>query len=72
MMNTKYAENFIRSAMAPEISAGVMMANIIWNAMNRMCGIVDPSCGSRPTPFKKANSKPPMNPPPMSDPNASE
>src|SRR5690348_14658918 len=28
--NTRIAENFIRSAMAPTISAGVMMANIIW------------------------------------------
>ncbi len=36
MMNRKYAENFMRSAMAPEMSAGVMMANIIWNAMKRM------------------------------------
>ena len=27
------AENFMRSAMAPTISAGVMMANIIWNNM---------------------------------------
>ena len=26
--------------MAPVISAGVMMANVIWNAQNRMNGIV--------------------------------
>ena len=30
--------NFIRSAMAPVISAGVMMANIIWKAQNAMRG----------------------------------
>ena len=29
-MNTNMAENFMRSAKAPEISAGVMMANINW------------------------------------------
>ena len=30
VMNSSMAENFIRSANAPEISAGVMMANINW------------------------------------------
>ena len=29
-MNSMSAENFMRSAMAPTISAGVMMANISW------------------------------------------
>ena len=29
-VNTTIALNFMRSAKAPEISAGVMMANIIW------------------------------------------
>ena len=29
-MNSRMAENFMRSAMAPMISAGVMMANISW------------------------------------------
>ena len=29
-MNTSIAENFIRSANAPTIRAGVMMANAIW------------------------------------------
>ena len=29
-MNQSMAENFMRSANAPAISAGVMMANVIW------------------------------------------
>jgi len=29
-MNSSRAENFIRSANAPAISAGVMIANVIW------------------------------------------
>ena len=34
------ALNFMRSANAPEISAGVMIANINWYTMNVCCGIV--------------------------------
>jgi hypothetical protein len=34
------AENFMRSAKAPQISAGVMMAKVIWNTMNRLSGMV--------------------------------
>ena len=30
----------MRSANAPEISAGVMTANIIWKIMNAWCGMV--------------------------------
>ena len=30
----------MRSAKAPVMSAGVMMANIIWKSMNAWCGIV--------------------------------
>ncbi len=33
-MKMKMAENFMRSAMEPIMSAGVMMANIIWNMAN--------------------------------------
>ena len=33
-MNTSSDENFTRSANAPVISAGVMMANMSWNTMN--------------------------------------
>ena len=37
--NQTHAENFMRSAIAPVISAGVMTANIIWNAENDSGGI---------------------------------
>ena len=33
------AENFIRSANAPQMSAGVMTANVNWNIMNTDSGI---------------------------------
>ena len=36
-MNKKMAENFMRSAMAPMISAGVMMANINWYMAKTFC-----------------------------------
>ena len=39
-MKTAKAENFIRSANAPMISAGVMIANIIWKIMKAWCGMV--------------------------------
>ena len=39
-MNSSKAENFIRSAKAPAIRAGVMMANVIWNITNTHSGIV--------------------------------
>ena len=32
--------NFIRSAYAPVISAGVITANIIWKSMKAWCGMV--------------------------------
>ena len=32
-MNSTIAENFIRSAKAPTMSAGVIIANVIWNTM---------------------------------------
>ncbi len=32
-MNHMKAENFMRSAIAPAISAGVMIANVIWKNM---------------------------------------
>jgi hypothetical protein len=32
-MNTTYALKRMRSTMAPEISAAVMMQNVAWNAM---------------------------------------
>ena len=33
MMNTTNAENLMRSAKAPTISAGVIIAKVIWNTM---------------------------------------
>ena len=33
-------KNFARSAIAPEISAGVMIANISWKAANTRTGMV--------------------------------
>ena len=39
-MNSTKAENFMRSAKAPQISAGVMMAKVIWKHMNTDSGIV--------------------------------
>ncbi len=39
-MNSSIALNFMRSAKAPVISAGVMMANISWKSMKVCCGMV--------------------------------
>ena len=39
-MNSSIALNRMRSANAPVISAGVMIANINWNTMKVCCGIV--------------------------------
>jgi hypothetical protein len=39
-MNTSMEENLMRSANAPVISAGVMMANIIWYIMKTDSGMV--------------------------------
>ena len=43
-MNQSIAENFMRSAKAPQISAGVMIANVIWNIMKTVSGIVCAMC----------------------------
>ena len=69
-MNASIAENRIRSANAPTMSAGVMMAKVSWNIWNTVSGIV-PFIESTPTPDRK-NLPTPMNalrPPPS--PNAS-
>jgi hypothetical protein len=65
------AENFLRSAKVPVMSAGVMIANIIWKSMNAWCGMVleYASNGSTPTPLSPIQSRPPMIPP-LSGPNA--
>ena len=39
-MNISIAENFMRSAKAPQISAGVMIAKVIWNIMKTDSGMV--------------------------------
>ena len=39
-MNHSIAENFMRSAKAPAISAGVMIAKVIWKHMKTDSGIV--------------------------------
>jgi hypothetical protein len=71
-VNTMNAENFLRSAKAPVISAGVMIANIIWKIMNTEWGMVFEyaSNGSPPTPRRPIQSSPPMMPP-LSGPKAS-
>jgi hypothetical protein len=54
------AENFIRSAKAPTISAGVMIAKVIWNTKKRTSGM-PPERVSPSTPLRKTLPKPPMN-----------
>ena len=62
-MNSVNARNFTRSANAPVMSAGVMTANMHWNATNASSGIVPPSSTLRPT-FASPNfSRLPMKPP---------
>src|SRR5918995_1043345 len=63
----------LRSAKAPVMSAGVMIANIIWKAMNARWGIVVAytSDGSPVTPSSASQSSPPMIPSPVSGPKAS-
>ena len=39
-MNHSIAENFMRSAKAPQISAGVMIAKVIWKHMKTDSGMV--------------------------------
>ena len=39
-MNSSSAENFMRSANAPAISAGVMIAKVIWNITKTVSGMV--------------------------------
>ena len=43
IINSKYPQNLILSANAPEISAGVIMANFIWKTANSINGIVGAS-----------------------------
>ena len=41
-MNQSIAENFILSANAPQMSAGVMIAKVSWNITYTVSGIVTP------------------------------
>jgi hypothetical protein len=43
-MNHSIAENFMRSANAPQISAGVMIAKVIWKHMYTDSGMVGARC----------------------------
>jgi hypothetical protein len=58
-MNHSIAENFMRSAKAPQISAGVMMAKVIWKHMNTDSGIV-PFSAPTPIPIRKKRELPPI------------
>ena len=52
----------MRSTMAPEISAAVMMQNVAWNAMYNACGIVSGTIApvsASPTPLRKAKDRSP-------------
>ncbi len=50
----------MRSAKAPTMSAGVMMAKVIWKVMNTDSGMV-PLSVSTSMPARKARSSAPMN-----------
>src|SRR5580700_2794916 len=43
-MNQSIAENFMRSAKEPQISAGVIIAKVIWNIAYTVSGMVVPRC----------------------------
>ena len=74
-MKITHALNFMRSATAPAISAGVMIANIIWNSRCTVSGNVlpcasAPSPSSVPTPSSPSakNSRSPNSPQPCQSP----
>ena len=58
------AENFMRSAKAPTISAGVMMANVIWYITNTLSGRRPTSAPRRSPPSMTSDSPPSSGPPP--------
>ena len=69
MTNSSTAENFMRSANAPTISAGVMAAKVAWKAKNTISGMTTPLLKVAPTesgvtPDRNSLSKPPKNEPP--------
>ncbi len=64
-MNRSSAPNFMRSAKAPTVSAGVMIAKVIWKVANTDSGIV-PTTESTVTPDMNALSSPPITRPGVS------
>ncbi|MNJ49928.1 hypothetical protein D3C77_451860 [compost metagenome] len=60
-MKISIAENFIRSAKAPTISAGVMIAKVIWKVMNTASGnnAAEEVRLAGVTPARKALDRPP-------------
>src|SRR5689334_4619901 len=69
-VNTAQAPNFVRSAIAPLISATVMTANVSRKPNNTRAGIPDTPDPSFTNPCSPRYSNPPMNPLPL--PNDSE
>ena len=69
-VNSSTAENLMRSAKAPTISAQVMPANVAWKAANTISGMTTPLLKVAPLakvpatlsqmPFIISRSKPPM------------
>lgn len=68
---TSHAANFMRSAIAPLISAAVRIANVSWNVVNSSVGTL-PVRSSGPMPTMPAWPSPPISPANASSPNASE
>ncbi len=60
---SRKAENFMRSATAPTISAGVMMANISWNTMNVCSGMFSSGPAKWLTPLRAHLLRFPKSPP---------
>ena len=61
--NSTTAENFMRSAKAPTMRAGVIAAKVIWKQTNTYSGMV-PLSVSLVMPARKALEKPPKSAPP--------
>ena len=59
-MKTMYPENFILSAKAPRIKAGVITANMHWNMANSSSGIFPAAAVSSDIPFMNTFPKPPI------------
>ena len=71
-MNPTHAAQRMRSAIAPVISAGVITANVSWNATNAIAGIAPLGATEFDRPFSPTASKLPSQPASPNFPNASE